>query len=48
MGSTNKKYLMNTENYIKEESSEENQLITEDEDDYNIGGDGVMNRRKIL
>lgn len=43
----------NTENYIKEESSEENQIITEDEDDYNINGGTsenapVINRRRKL
>jgi hypothetical protein len=43
----------NTENFIKEESSEENQIITEDEDDYNINGlgsdhnTGVNRRRKM-
>jgi len=48
---------MNTENYIKEESSEENQMITEDEaehiktlnkSDNMIEAGGIMNRRRKL
>jgi hypothetical protein len=40
-----KKQYLNTENFIKEESSEENQIVTEDEADRLNQLEGVMNRR---